>query len=93
MSGVRILIQFTADSAATADAQVQELAERCRSTQQEPGCLQFEAFRSVVRPETWALVEHWASQEALDEHRKLMTPRPPVAGVTRTREIYTHQEA
>jgi quinol monooxygenase YgiN len=93
VSGVRILIQFTADSPQTADAQVQALAERCRTTQQEPGCLQFEAFRSVLRPETWALVEHWASEEALDEHRKRMTPREPTAGVSRQREIYSHQEA
>ena len=86
------MIQFTADDAATAEAQVQALAKRCPATEQEPGCLQFEAFRSVLRPNTWALVEHWASEADLEQHRQRGGART-AGNVSRTREIYAHQES
>ena len=49
MTGVRLLIQFTADSAEIADKAIGEMAERSKKAQQEPGCLQFEVFRSALR--------------------------------------------
>jgi quinol monooxygenase YgiN len=85
------MVQFTADTRETADRQVQALAERCKSVQTEPGCVQFEVFRSVLRPEQYALVELWESQEMLDQHARLQGPRTPAAGITRTTEHYGHQ--
>lgn len=93
MAGVRLLIQFTAPSAEIAEQQVEEMAGRCRQAQQEPGCIQFEVCRSALRPEHYILVEHWASQEALDAHQRAMGPRAPRPGITTSRERYEQQSS
>jgi quinol monooxygenase YgiN len=94
MSGVRLVIQFTADSAEIADQAVARSAERCKRAQQEPGCLQFEVFRSALYPEHYVLLERWESKEALAEHarRKAANPAPPMPGVRRVREDYQYAE-
>src|SRR5205823_441174 len=92
MAGVRLIIQFTAENSAEADKQVEAMADRCRNAQSEPGCLQFEVFRSALRPETYALLEHWTSEQALEEHRKRGVAGSG-ANVTRVREHYEHQPA
>lgn len=93
MSGVRLLIQFTADTAEIADKAVGNMAERCKKVQQEPGCLQFEVFRSALRPEAYTLLEHWESKEALAEHAKenAINPPRPNPGIKRVREDYEYQ--
>ena len=93
MSGVRLVIQFTADSAEIADKAIGESVARCKKAQQEPGCLQFEVFRSALRPEAYVLLEHWESKEALAEHAKGMAGNPPRPnpGITRVREDYEYQ--
>ena len=95
MAGVRILIQFKADSRELADKQMADLNERAKHSQGEKGCKQFEVFRSIDNPQKWALVEHWESQAALDEHRQAAGGPPPQgpAGITREREIYEHTPA
>jgi quinol monooxygenase YgiN len=92
MAGVRLVIQFTADSPEIADEAIQAAVARCRSAQQEPGCLQFEVFRSALRPEHYVLLEHWASQAALAEHaqRNAANPRRPDPRIKRVREDYEH---
>ena len=90
MAGVRLVIQFTTNSAEEADQRVRALAERCEKTAAEPGCLQFEVFRSAVRLNVYTLLEHWASQEALEAHWALMGGRPQHAPGT-IRERYEHQ--
>lgn len=92
MAGIRLIIQFTAGSKAEADTEVQAMAERCRKAQQEPGCIQFEVFRSELRPETYALLEHWSSEEALEEHRKGGTGGSNPS-IKREREHYEYQPA
>src|SRR5690606_12553936 len=37
----------------------------CRA---EPGCLQYEVFRSLEFPNQFALLEAWADQESYDAH-------------------------
>jgi quinol monooxygenase YgiN len=93
MTEVRVVVQFTAENAGIADKQVQALAERSGSVQKEPGCLQFEVFRSVSRPEQYALIELWESQEVLDERARARGGGPPPLpeGVTRVIEHYPHQ--
>ena len=94
MSGVRLVIQFTADSTETADKAIEAAVERCKKSQQEPGCLQFEVFRSALRPEAYALLEHWESKEALAEHAKGMATNPPPRpnpAIKRVREDYDYQ--
>ena len=91
MTAVRVVVQFTADSQAIADEQVKALAERAKSVQKEPGCLQFEVFRGVATPERWSLIELWESQEVLDERNKSRGgPPAPPPGVKRTIEHYEH---
>lgn len=91
MAGVRVVVQFTAESAARADELVSGLAERSQAVQKEPGCIQFEVFRSVLRPERYALIELWESQEVLDERNRARGgPPPSPEGVTRAIEYYPH---
>ena len=45
------------------------LAEAMRKSRAEPGCLRFDVYHSNAEPRRFVLVEHWASQEALDAHR------------------------
>jgi quinol monooxygenase YgiN len=94
MAGVRLVIQFTAQSAEQADEAIQAAVARCKSAQQEPGCLQFEVFRSALRPEHYVLLEHWESQAALAEHaqRNAADPPQPRPGITRVREDYEYNQ-
>jgi quinol monooxygenase YgiN len=93
MAGVRLVIQFTADSAEIADKAIEAAVERCRKAQQEPGCLQFEVFRSALQPEHYVLLEHWVSKEALAVHAQGMAGNPPRPnpGIKRVREDYEYQ--
>jgi quinol monooxygenase YgiN len=93
MAGVRLVIQFTADSAEIADKAIEASVERCKKAQQEAGCLQFEVFRSALRPEHYVLLEHWESKEALAVHAQGMAGAPPrpTPGITRVREDYEYQ--
>ena len=94
MSGVRLVIQFTADNAETAEKAVAQAAERCKRAQQEPGCLQFEVFRSALDPKRYVLLERWESKDALAVHAQGMAGNPPqpTPGITRTREDYEYTE-
>jgi quinol monooxygenase YgiN len=94
MPGVRLLVQFTADSKELADKAIEESVERCKRAQQEPGCLQFEVFRSALRPEQYVLLEHWESKEALAVHAQAMASNPPRPnpGIKRVREDYDYHE-
>jgi quinol monooxygenase YgiN len=93
MAGVRLLIQFTAESSEIADSAIEAAVERCKRASQEPGCLQFEVFRSALRPEHYVLLEHWETPEALAVHAAGMStnPPPPRPGIKRVREDYVHQ--
>jgi len=59
-----------------------ELAEtfkgRFAEVMKEPGCEQFEAFRSVVDPDKLVLLERWTDQATLDVHAQLNATRPPL---------------
>lgn len=45
------------------------LAEQRRLSLEEPGCERFEVYHSTTDPQTFLLVERWASQAHLDAHR------------------------
>jgi quinol monooxygenase YgiN len=94
MSGVRLIIQFTADNAEIADKAIAQAAERCKRAQSEPGCLQFEVFRSALQPERYVLLEQWESKEALAVHAQGMAanPPPPTPGIKRVREDYEYSQ-
>ena len=94
MSGVRMIVQFVADSPEIADAAIAEATERCKRVQKEPGCLQFEVYRSALRTESYVLLEHWDSKEALAVHAQTMVGNPPPRnpGIKRVREDYEYAE-
>ena len=45
------------------------LVEAMRRSRSEPGCLRFDVYHSTGEPRRFTLVEHWANQEAVDQHR------------------------
>lgn len=94
MAGVRLIIQFSAENAEIADTAIEESVERCKRAQQEPGCLQFEVFRSALDPTKYVLLEHWESKDALAVHAQGMSTNPPRPnpGITRVREDYEYAE-
>jgi quinol monooxygenase YgiN len=73
---VRIVIQGTSEPGAPTSAQLDNAAE----SRLEPGCIQFENFRSIDYPENTCLMELWESPEIYDIHwlNRLMqqAPRP-----------------
>jgi quinol monooxygenase YgiN len=87
-------VRFAADSEEITDKAIQETVERCKRVQLEPGCLQFEVFRSALRREQYVLLEHWESKEALQVHARGMAANPPRPnpGIRRVREDYEYQE-
>lgn len=67
---------------------------RCEEVMKEPGCEQFEVFRSVVNPDKMVIIERWVDQAALDVHAQVNSTRPPLkpelrAGATE-REDYEY---
>ena len=75
---VRLVVTITAapgKGAELADA----MKARCEECMKEPGCEQFEIFRSAINPDKLALLELWSDQAALDAHAKLNATRPPLA--------------
>ena len=45
------------------------LAEACRLSREEPGCLRFEVFHSQSDPQKFLLSERWESEQAWKDHR------------------------
>jgi quinol monooxygenase YgiN len=74
---VRLVITFTAAPGKGGDLG-EAMKARCAEVQKEPGCEQFEAYRSVADPDKIVLLERWADQAALDTHAKLNATRPPM---------------
>jgi quinol monooxygenase YgiN len=75
MSQIRVIVSMTAESPSAADAAIVERVRICEAVQrEEEGCLQYEIFRSVMRPECFTLMELWASEAAFDRHAKVVRP-------------------
>jgi quinol monooxygenase YgiN len=74
---IRLILTLTA-----APGKGSELAaayrSRCVEVMQEPGCLQFEVFQSVLNPDKLTLLEHWQDKPALEAHAKLQATRPAI---------------
>ena len=97
MSAIRVIIDVKTASAEAAEAEIGDRVERCRRTEaEEHGCLQFEVYRSAMRPECYVILEHWTDEAAFDAHWKLNRSgvRPPAAatpGRTSRSEFYRYQ--
>jgi len=75
---IRLVISFVAKPE-HADEVARQLGERCTEVLKEPGCLQFEVFRSVVEPRNFTLLERWTDQAALHSHAEVNKQRAPLA--------------
>jgi quinol monooxygenase YgiN len=62
-----------------ADDFIAAWAERIKEVHEEPGCDQYELFRSVERPDVVVLLETWSSRETIEAHGELNQQRTPVA--------------
>jgi quinol monooxygenase YgiN len=74
---VRLVVTITAAPGKGAEL-AQAFRARCAECMQEPGCEQFEVFRSVLNPDRLALLELWTDQAALDAHAALNATRAPM---------------
>ena len=74
---VRLVVTVTAAPGKGAEL-AQAYKARCAEAMKEPGCEQFEIFRSATNPDTLALLERWKDQAALDVHAQVNTTRPPL---------------
>jgi quinol monooxygenase YgiN len=75
---VRLVVTITATPGKGAELAATFKA-RCAEVMKEPGCEQFEAFRSVLDPDRVILLERWTDQAALDAHARLSATHPPLA--------------
>ncbi|MEO5840909.1 MAG: antibiotic biosynthesis monooxygenase family protein [Acidimicrobiales bacterium] len=55
----------------------QVMQDYCQRASQEPGCEQFELFRSAHEPDKMIVLELWADQAALDAHAERNAANPP----------------
>jgi quinol monooxygenase YgiN len=91
MTAIRVIVSITAPSVEAAEETLRQRIEACKRTEaEEEGCLQFEVFRSAMRPERLVVMELWASKavydlhwRAVQERDRLNPPAPPVPGVAR----------
>jgi len=74
-SPVRLVINLTAKEGMT-DAFAEAWAPHGEEVRSEPGCLQYELFRSSRNPENLALLELWENKEAFDTHWALERTKP-----------------
>jgi len=76
-SPVRLVINTTAKEGMS-DAYAEAWAPHGEEVRKEPGCLQYELFRSTRIPENLALLELWESKDAFEKHWELERERPNV---------------
>ncbi|MFA7280145.1 MAG: putative quinol monooxygenase [Sterolibacterium sp.] len=68
--GVNLVVVLIAKDVGSLPELRDLLATQVDLSRQEPGCQRFDAFESKSAPGTLIVVERWASQAALDQHRK-----------------------
>lgn len=67
---IRVLVQMTA-GAGRGDELATAFETRARAVAEEPGCMQFEPFRSVSDGDRFVIVELWATEDDLAAHTEL----------------------
>ena len=94
---LRLVITLTAAPGKGAEF-AEAFKARCADVMKEPGCEQFEVFRSAVNPDKLVLLELWKDQAALDAHGKVNATRAPLpdglrSGIPGEREDYEYSRA
>lgn len=67
---IRVLVQMTARDG-LGEELAGRLAARALAVSVEPGCIQFEPFRSTSQPDRFFIVELWESESDLAAHAEL----------------------
>jgi len=90
---LRLIITHTA-APGMGEAFAEAFKTRCAEVMTEPGCEQFEVFRSALDPDKLVLLERWADEAALEAHGKVNATRAPMPsglrGGTAEREDYVY---
>jgi quinol monooxygenase YgiN len=73
---VRLIVTFTAQPG-RADDFLRGWPERKADVEVEPGCDQYEMFRSAERPDVLVLLEEWSSDETFKAHGEMNRQRRP----------------
>ena len=73
---VRLIVTFTVQPGRV-DEFLNGWPARKAEVEVEPGCDQYEMFRSVEGPDTLVLLEEWSSPETLAAHAELNKQRTP----------------
>lgn len=90
---VRLIISITA-TPGNGDALGTALRARTEEVVSEPGCEQYEIFRSLNAPDHFVLLEKWQDAASLEAHAERLKTREPldrslIAG-TSQREDYSY---
>lgn len=91
MAAIRLVAQFRA-APGMGDALVHAWRRHVAEVATEPGCLQYEMFRSVDDRDAIALVEHWASREAFETHWQRELNQPGGPGVAGTEALMVERD-
>jgi quinol monooxygenase YgiN len=74
---IRLVITLNA-AQGKGEALAEAFRARCQEVMIEPGCEQFEIFRSALDPDKLVLLERWSDQAALDAHAEMNRTREPL---------------
>lgn len=95
MTAVRIIVSIEGPSAAEVDGVLEQRLRAAAEKSVEPGCLQYELYRSMANPERLLLIEHWSSRKFYDDHWTGQMEREGAprrnAGWSSAVEIYPYQ--
>jgi len=90
---VRLIITINAAPGKGAEF-AEAMRGRCQEVMTEPGCQQFEVFRSALDPDKLTLLELWEDEAALEAHSRMNATRAPLPaglrGVGGGREDYVY---
>ena len=78
--GIRLVVAMRALSEKREQMMAQSAA-RAKEVREESGCVQFSFFQDIEDPDSFMLLEKWASQEALEAHWERLraaAPREPL---------------
>ena len=72
---VRIVLNYSVKSG-TGDQFILAWAPEYDRVNAKPGCLQYELFRSTRNPDNFAVLEHWETRKAFEDHWQDQWDRP-----------------
>lgn len=73
---VRLIVTFNSQPGRAADF-ANAFAPAIAETLKEPGCEQYELFRSEAEPDKLVLLERWRDAASLDVHMQVLRARGP----------------